>query len=189
MSSNLAKHQNPNPLQRWLINRYNDQLDTLLALLQPQHLLDVGTGEGFTIKRHPHAVGLDFSHSALRYGQTEFGLPKLTQGDIFNLPFAENSFDCVLCLEVLEHLAEPEQALNNLLTVSKKWVIVSVPWEPLFRGLNFLRGRHWQRLGNHPEHLQNWSITSFREFIGEPIYHGRREPWQIAVTQKECNKR
>ena len=38
----------------------------------------------------------------------------LFQGDIFNIPFAEASFDKVICLGVLQHTPDPEKAFMNL---------------------------------------------------------------------------
>ncbi len=43
------------------------------------------------------------------------------------LPFADRSFDCVLCTDVLEHLADPHRVLDDVLRVSADAVIVSLP--------------------------------------------------------------
>jgi len=43
------------------------------------------------------------------------------------LPFPENSFQCVLCIEVLEHLENMHAIMAELSRVSKKFVIVSLP--------------------------------------------------------------
>lgn len=183
MSTNLQKHLNPS--QAWLIDMYHREIDKIVNLLTPASLLDVGSGEGFTLKRHNGAVGVDYSMSALRYGQQNFGLNKLTQADIYRLPFPADSFEVVLCLETLEHLHDPQAALDSLIGVSGRWVVVSVPLEPIFRGLNFLRGRHWSRWGNHPEHVQNWSKQGFLSFLGQPAHDYKIVgPWQIAVIRK-----
>ena len=53
----------------------------------------------------------------------------VTCGDITMLPFASESFDCVICSEVLEHIPEHEAALKELIRVLKPKgnLVVSVP--------------------------------------------------------------
>jgi SAM-dependent methyltransferase len=43
------------------------------------------------------------------------------------LPFDDKSFDCVMCLDTLEHVDDPHLLLAELLRVSSKHVIVSLP--------------------------------------------------------------
>jgi hypothetical protein len=43
------------------------------------------------------------------------------------IPFADGSFDCVLCLDVLEHLDSIHQAFDSLCRVTRQYVIVSLP--------------------------------------------------------------
>jgi len=38
---------------------------------------------------------------------------------------------------------------------------VSVPREPLWRGLNMARGAYWRDLGNTPGHVNHWSKRGF----------------------------
>lgn len=47
------------------------------------------------------------------------------------IPFGDNYFDSLLCMEVLEHLPEPETALKEIYRVLKKegYVFISVPQE------------------------------------------------------------
>ncbi|MEK6983480.1 MAG: class I SAM-dependent methyltransferase [Nanoarchaeota archaeon] len=50
-------------------------------------------------------------------------------GSVLNLPFPKNSFDAIVCFEVLEHIPfkEFENALKQLKRVTKKYVILSLP--------------------------------------------------------------
>ncbi|PJB71163.1 MAG: hypothetical protein CO093_05760 [Alphaproteobacteria bacterium CG_4_9_14_3_um_filter_47_13] len=43
------------------------------------------------------------------------------------IPFEDNHFDCVLCLDVLEHLDNIHKTFDELCRVSKKYVIISLP--------------------------------------------------------------
>ena len=51
----------------------------------------------------------------------------IKQGDIYALPYNDNSFDLVICSEVLEHLEHPEKALTEVIRVSKNTVSYLYP--------------------------------------------------------------
>ena len=66
-------------------------------------------------------------------------------------------------IEVLEHVPDPERTVSEMARVAKRWVLVSVPREPLWRGLNMARGAYIKDLGNTPGHINHWSKrTSWR---------------------------
>jgi len=114
--------------------------------------------------------GLDLSYKAL---QTARKLGKdqmlnLIQGDVLNLPIKSNRFDLILGLEILEHLKSPEEVLHILSTKYTCPFIFSVPNEPLFRLTRLiLYRRDIRKLGNHPEHLHNWSKNQFSRLISQ----------------------
>lgn len=101
---------------------------------RPKKWLDIGTGNGFLpqVTRpkldHVHITGTDFAENALERAQ---GLDVKVLNDIDKdgLPFANESFDFVTCLEVLEHLVFPEHALNEIsrVLVSRGKVALTVP--------------------------------------------------------------
>ncbi len=66
-------------------------------------------------------------HDAL--GETGGGIWGLAAGDITRLPFKDNSFDLVICSEVLEHIPNDRKAVAELTRVLKpgKQLVVSVP--------------------------------------------------------------
>jgi len=43
------------------------------------------------------------------------------------IPFGDNFFDCVVCTDVLEHLDNIHDVFDELIRVSKKYIIVSLP--------------------------------------------------------------
>jgi SAM-dependent methyltransferase len=95
-------------------------------------LADIGCGNGvfikeLTIKRGDiKSVGIDRSVKALKYVDGE----KLV-GDISDIPTQGDSYDCVTCLQVLEHIPTNSysRALSELSRVSRQYIIIGVPYK------------------------------------------------------------
>jgi SAM-dependent methyltransferase len=191
---NLQKYLNPNPVQRWLLWRFHRRVVGLVRVTGARQILDVGCGEGFTLHRlrqegvRASMVGIDYSSAALSWGRAQdIAHSPVNVADAHRLPFPNNSFDLVLCLEVLEHLPDSSLGLRELLRVTHNHVMVSVPHEPFFRGANFFRGKHLRALGNDPEHLHTYGKTTFRRLVAaqaEVAWYGYSFPWQIALLRK-----
>jgi ubiquinone/menaquinone biosynthesis C-methylase UbiE len=75
--------------------------------------------------------------------------------------FPAGSFDLAAAIEVLEHVPDPERTMAEMARVAARHVLVSVPREPLWRGLNLARGAYVRDLGNTPGHVNHWSKRSF----------------------------
>lgn len=95
------------------------------------NLVDIGCGNGVFLnylaneRKEIKSLGVDRSETALKYLKVE----KLL-GSIEKIPLDDNSFDCVTCLEVIEHIPfnNYKLALSELARVAKKYLIVSVPF-------------------------------------------------------------
>lgn len=173
---NYIKHMSKHPVRRWMINSFYDEMLKLLKEINFSSVLDAGCGEGFTLDRlhksnfSKDLVGVDSSESAIKLGKKLFPSLNLKVGDIYNLPFKDGSKDLVVCTEVLEHLTDPRKALKELVRVSKKYLILSVPNEPYFSLKNFIIGRNIRRFGSSKGHLNRWTSEAFEKFVRqEPI--------------------
>jgi SAM-dependent methyltransferase len=191
---NLQKHQNSNPLQKRLIDKFHQKIGALIQETAVTRLLDAGCGEGFGLNHlledglNVDYMGCDLSFSALKWGKANL-LPDLpaANADIHHLPFSDNAFPLVMCLEVLEHIPDSSLGLRELARVSSEYIVVSVPHEPFFRGSNFMRGKHLDRWGNDPEHLHTYSGQAFREMasgVVDILWHGYSFPWQMMLAKK-----
>lgn len=193
-TSNFQKHQHRNPIQRHLINNFYNEFFTMLKRTNSEKILDVGCGEGVTLNKiHELKIGkklegVDNFKDAIEIGTKEYPHLTLKIADIYNLPYKDNSFDMVLCNEVLEHLERPQDALKELKRVSSKFLLLSVPHEPWFQLANFLRGRHVKRLGNHPEHIQHWTASQFVKLLKKHKLKLKDQKlpfaWNLVLVQK-----
>ena len=122
---------------------------------------------------------------AMSYWSPNYAMPedRFDTANLLALPFEDDSFDLVLCLEVLEHIPDPRPALAEMARVSSSDLILSVPHEPWFRLGSLARGKYVSGFGNHPEHVNHWNPRSFREFLSgsvEPVEVTTSLPWVIA---------
>ncbi|MFH1134072.1 MAG: class I SAM-dependent methyltransferase [Nanoarchaeota archaeon] len=104
-----------------------------LAHIRFSTLLDVGSAEGykaFVAKRlfKANVTCLDLSAEACKRAHELFHI-KAVPGDIHRLPFNDSSFDVVLCSETIEHVEDVRKAVKELLRVTRKAVIITVPHE------------------------------------------------------------
>ncbi|MDB9926302.1 methyltransferase domain-containing protein [Hyphomicrobiales bacterium] len=114
-----------------------------------QVILDLGCGKGRHIHKlyyykKCHVIGLDLSYEDLQI--THEGFEKypdiegdkkrqfnLMAGDAHKLPFPDETFDRVICSEVLEHIPDYENVIKEIFRVAKKdaKIGISVPrWLP-----------------------------------------------------------
>ena len=180
-------------LQRFLIDNFYTVLLREIRKLNPDSILDAGCGEGFTLHKLEEAKigkklsGFDFLDTAIQIGKKQYPGLNLKQGDIYHIDAKPNTYDVVICSEVLEHLERPEEALKELIRVSKKYVVLSVPEEPLFMMGNLLRGKNIKRFGNDIEHIQHWTSKGFAKFVGKHLTVESRItplPWTLLIAQK-----
>jgi SAM-dependent methyltransferase len=112
------------------------QLATVASFLKPilpkirGHLLDIGAGEApwrDWLSDQARYTGLDVESAA------SFGMSR--QPDVIyfkggSFPFGDNTFDAMLCVEVLEHVATPAEFLAEVFRVGKPGaeLFLTVPW-------------------------------------------------------------
>lgn len=88
-------------------------------------LLDMGCGLGFFVKavsQHPgwEAYGCEISDTAVRYARETLGLSTVVRARLEDAPFPHESFDLVTMWDVLEHLRQPDSALERCREVLTK---------------------------------------------------------------------
>ena len=188
------KYGSTNPVVRRLMAVFQRTLDELLAAAAPQSILDVGCGEG--VLTHAWAqrlstcrvVGLDLEDPGIQAEWATRQAPNLDYRVMKaeNLPFADGEFELASAIEVLEHVPDPEHTVAEMARVASGHLLVSVPREPLWRGLNMARGAYLKQLGNTPGHFNHWSKRAFVRLLsqhGEVVQARSPFPWTMLLVR------
>jgi SAM-dependent methyltransferase len=168
------KYGSTNPIVRRLMAGFERSVDELFAQAAPHTVLDIGCGEGVLTAQWAQRlgtgriVGVDLEDPKLEaeWAQRRRENLEFRAMPAERLEFAENEFELVAATEVLEHVTDPDLVLTEMARVSARHLLVSVPHEPLWRGLNVARGAYLRELGNTPGHLNHWSRRSFVNLLG-----------------------
>ena len=167
------KYGSTNPIVRRMMENFERTLDELWAKAAPASILDVGCGEGVLTHKWAQrlgdrrVVGIDLEDPVIQAEWAKRTAPNLEYRIMKaqNLPFADGEFALASAIEVLEHVPDPGHTVAEMARVASGHLLVSVPREPLWRGLNMARGAYLKDLGNTPGHLNHWSKRSFVQLL------------------------
>jgi 2-polyprenyl-3-methyl-5-hydroxy-6-metoxy-1,4-benzoquinol methylase len=187
------KYGSTNPVVRRLMAGFERTLDELFWRAAPGSVLDVGCGEGVLTARWAsqlgggRVVGIDLEDPKLQAEWSRRQHPNLEFRPLApgNLDFAQDEFDLAAAIEVLEHVPDPERTVAEMARVARRHVLVSVPREPLWRGLNVARGAYLRDLGNTPGHVNHWSKSQFVSLLarhGEVLEARSPFPWSMLLV-------
>lgn len=154
---------------------------------KPKYILDAGCGRGFY--SHASALfsfvkkiyGIDINKKYLQIAKTHCTNKKivLKESSLYSLPFADNTFDCIIFSEVLEHLSNEKKALNELSRVLKQdgMLLLTVPnsnypflWDPVNWFLEKIFKTHipkhiWWLAGIWADHERLYSQLSLKTLL------------------------
>ena len=188
------KYGSKNPVVRRLMSGFHGTLDELWDRAGALSVLDVGCGEGVLTLEWAkqlgdgRIVGIDLDDPKLRAEWAKRDRPNLEfrAEEATRLSFADDEFDLAAAIEVLEHVPEPEATLAEMARVARSHLLVSVPREPLWRGLNMARGAYWRDLGNTPGHVNHWSKRGFVSLLSRygAVEEARSPfPWTMLLVR------
>lgn len=187
----VGKYEEKNPISRFLVNGFYGALESLIPD-DVTSIFEAGCGAGISsefITKMPHNASYeasDVSEELIALARKR--LPSVSFGveSIYALPREDNSVDLAVALETLEHLEEPMKALRELARVSRKYVILSVPREPLWCTLNLARLKYVRHFGNTPGHINHWSKRGFVSFVNTEarVVDARSPiPWTMVLAR------
>jgi SAM-dependent methyltransferase len=118
---------NGNPIQKW----WKHEIANTVWKFAPHNsiVLDIGCGTSPIIQQYENAMGIDLNYQKLAFMKVKF--PKLQffhmSADSLQLP--NNDIDTTLCIEVIEHMKNPEKVISEMSRVTKVGgtVVIATP--------------------------------------------------------------
>jgi SAM-dependent methyltransferase len=132
------------------------RLESLLSLLPRGHktVLDLGARDGWVsqhlVNYFDQVVALDLTKPALVMDRVV-----CVQGDATRLQYPDNSFDTVVCAEVLEHIPDVQKACDEITRVARYNAVIGVPYRQDLR-LNATTCGHCGRTNPPYGHLHSF---------------------------------
>jgi len=140
-----------NPVQRW----WKQSISKIIWNWIPTSsiLLDIGCGSSPTITHYPLAIGIDANEAKLDFMRKKMPAGFFAKMPSDDLKFENDYFDYVLCIEVLEHLPNPEETVAEIARVLKSGgeAVIATP--------NY--GRFWWYLAERFTSAKDQHITKF----------------------------
>ncbi len=199
-SKNIAgnyypKYTTNNRIAKILMSHFLKSFDTLVEIVAPNSIHEVGCGEGYIISRYALKglilKGTDTSKEIISQAIQRNDL--LDLGILFETRSIEelgeeDKADLIICSEVLEHVENPQKALGILSNLASPYLLLSVPNEPLWRVLNMFRGKYLLNLGNTPGHINHWSKKGIVQLVERYFQILKIEtpvPWTILLCKRK----
>ncbi|PKM76541.1 MAG: methyltransferase type 11 [Firmicutes bacterium HGW-Firmicutes-15] len=188
------KYHTNNVIYNRLVRSFKNDMKELLNSIVFKRVLEAGCGEG-KITDHINTCypqlelleGFDINSDLIQTTQDLLTNISFKVASIYEPPYPPDSFDLVVCCEVLEHLEKPEIALNQIFNISSKYILLSVPNEPIWSIANMIRGKYIKSFGNTPGHINRWSVNSFLTLVedyGHIIGIRKPFPWTMVLLEK-----
>ena len=169
-----------------------DQLALQFVRPEDKNVVDVGCGEGVTLEKinrkfPAHRVlGIDELPENVNICR-QFGLRAET-GSIYHLPLKSKSVDCVLLMEVIEHLNQPTTAVKEVhrILIPNGRLVIVFPNDNFFKLVRCLTLR-FREASYDPGHVHQWTPSEMKIFFknkGFSIIYSRNIPfyfWPISI--------
>jgi SAM-dependent methyltransferase len=146
------------------------RLQGLLKLLPVNRhsVLEVGSRHGFVTRALADRFEIT---TALDLEKPKFEIDGVVnvKGDVQALDFADNSFDCVLCSEVLEHVPDVAAAAREIARVARHEIVIGVPYRQDTR-VGQTTCLHCGRVNPPYGHINRFDENTLRQlFAGVPL--------------------
>lgn len=131
-----------------------------------RNCLDIGCGCAYKLVKYIYPIckditGIDREH-AIRHCRRNYSLGEWYVDDLENPRFpVERKYELIICVDVIEHLAEPNHILNYIKhhSTAKTSIIISTPERDIVRGVG-----DFGPPGN-PTHVREWNRKEFRSYL------------------------
>ena len=190
-----GKYEDTGMIAKYLVDSYFKSVEKLLEkATNITNAHEIGSGEGRSTMRLnkmvPNLTASEYVEDLVTLAKKNNPETNVFQESVYSLQYKDESVDVVFLLEVLEHLDYPEAALEEIKRVSKKYLILGVPREPLWCFLNMCRFKYLKDFGNTPGHLNHWSKKKLVKLIeakfGKVVAVESPIPWTIVLAEKRA---
>ncbi len=187
-------------LQPRRVSFYYETLDVLEAANLPldgARVLDVGVFFGYMLRilhnYHPTGIysGTDTNDSRIEIAKALCPFAKIWRGTIDSLEVGTN-YDLIILTEVLEHLANPQVALQRLRDITTGYLLLTVPDGRYDSTAAKEYRSDWD---GYTGHVNFWSLESWRHWLNrecpnDEIRTGKLPTGQLyAIVQKDFKRR
>lgn len=192
------KYQDNGLIINAIMKGYFTQLDRMLNSIAYENVYEAGCGEGhisqhvynynLVRQRNVHVTASDVSETVISKAKVDFPHIRFKVKSIYDLDEDDSSYELVIACEVLEHIDNPTKALKELFRISKRYVYISVPNEPIWRIANFMRGKYIRYMGNTPGHINHWTKREIMRLIdnyGNILKVATPFPWTMILSEKK----
>lgn len=194
------EYQSQNPISKKLYSNFYNKINFILEnyIKENDKLLEVGCGAAesslrihATLDKLKFDTNFEASEFDNRYVEkiNSLNYPfKVIQESVYELTRKDDEFNMVFLLEVLEHLEMPEAAIKELFRISSKYVVISVPNEPIWRMANMARLQYLKDFGNTPGHINHFNHSKLNKLVkpyGKIVKVFKPFPWIIIVVEKQ----
>ncbi len=193
-----ATKYNNNPILKRLNNGFMNSLVSLAQIAGSEKIFEIGCGEGQLLgilyDQGYDVRGCDYDPESVEMTNENFK----TQKNLDNVATVENLYDIdgnderikgrmVICCEVLEHVPDPEKGVQIITSSTNDYFIISVPHEPIWCFLNFIRGKYWKSFGNTPGHINHWTKSGIVKLVSkyaDVVTVRTPLPWTMVLGRK-----
>lgn len=147
-------------------------------------VLDAGCGEGYgseiLAERARAVVGTDLDGTIVRRAAGRYSRAVFAPADLLSLPYPEGSFDAVVSLQVIEHLARPREFLREIARVlgPQGLLVLSTPNRLTFSRDGIRNPFHTFEFS--PGELRGVLAPTFEVSMLAGTFHG----WRIAAIER-----
>ena len=150
-------------------------LDKNLKKFQPDNMIDIGCGDGATTVRIANyynlnmnkVYGVDYDDALLNSSKQLFNVKK-TDLETDHIPFEDNTFDLVICNQVLEHLKYYRKVIDDLIRITSAngYIIIGIPnLSHLINRIYLLFGRQPLCIDLDSSHVRSFTHKSFSKML------------------------
>jgi SAM-dependent methyltransferase len=143
-------------------------------------VLDAGCGTGFTVRSYlrpdVRVVALDLSLESLRYLRNTLAVPvDLVRGDLAMLPFANATFDRVLCANALQHIPDDRQrycCIQELARVARpkaRVVVTAHHWSVSKKSAGMAKEGPAGGYSGPVQYIYRFDRPEFRDLLGSSL--------------------